>query len=105
MNASREAMQVLLDVLAPMTPDRDTQGTSPLRGQLEQWSESRELPGINPQVALRAVTTWSRLHGLASLEIESNFASMGLDAELIFDAEVNALLTTPAQLSEQPPRR
>ncbi|WP_433158144.1 TetR/AcrR family transcriptional regulator [Kribbella sp. CA-247076] len=104
-NASREGMQVLLDVLAPLTPAGDEDGVHPLRGQLQQWSDSRELPGITPRLALRAVTTWSRLHGLASLEIESNFASMGLDPELIFEAEVDALLDSPAQLGRgEPPR-
>jgi hypothetical protein len=39
--------------------------------------------------------TWSWLHGLVSLEIEGNYASMGLDPELLFDFEVTAILTTP----------
>lgn len=32
----------------------------------------------------RAVTLWSRAHGHVSLEIEGNFASMGLDATRLF---------------------
>lgn len=32
----------------------------------------------------RAVTTWSRMHGHVSLEIEGNFASMGLDPEALY---------------------
>jgi AcrR family transcriptional regulator len=32
----------------------------------------------------RAVTLWSRLHGHVSLEIEGNFASMGLDPQRLF---------------------
>lgn len=32
----------------------------------------------------RAVTLWSRVHGHVSLEIEGNFASMGLDATRLF---------------------
>jgi Tetracyclin repressor-like, C-terminal domain len=57
-------------------------------------------PVSGPALALRSVSTWSRLHGLASLEIEGNFASMGLDAELIFTAEVNALLAAPPRVAE-----
>jgi AcrR family transcriptional regulator len=92
--ASREAMIVLLDVLAALTPDNGKAGSTdtPLDGQLEHWSHSRELPDVSPALALRAVTTWSRLHGLVSLEIEGNFASMGLDPEPLFDAEVIAIL-------------
>jgi AcrR family transcriptional regulator len=43
-----------------------------------------------------AVRTWSRLHGFVSLEIGGNFASMGLDADALFDAEVAALLADPS---------
>ena len=32
----------------------------------------------------RAVTLWSRLHGHVSLEIEGNFASMGLDPDVLY---------------------
>ena len=32
----------------------------------------------------RAVTLWSRAHGHVSLEIEGNFASMGLDPEALY---------------------
>ena len=35
---------------------------------------------------------WSRLHGLVSLELGGNFASMGLDAEQLYEAEPAALL-------------
>jgi hypothetical protein len=38
------------------------------------------------------VLAWSRLHGLITLEIEGNFASMGLDPDLLFQAEVAAIL-------------
>ncbi|MBE2319999.1 TetR/AcrR family transcriptional regulator [Solirubrobacter sp. CPCC 204708] len=36
--------------------------------------------------AERAVTLWSRMHGHVLLEIEGNFASMGLDADKLFEA-------------------
>src|SRR3954453_4026824 len=38
----------------------------------------------------RAVTTWSRMHGHVSLEIEGNFASMGLDPEALYEATLSA---------------
>src|SRR3954447_6006975 len=38
----------------------------------------------------RAVTIWSRLHGHVSLEIEGNFASMGLDPEALYEATLSA---------------
>ena len=38
----------------------------------------------------RAVTLWSRMHGHVSLEIEGNFASMGLDPEALYAATLSA---------------
>jgi AcrR family transcriptional regulator len=92
---SKEAMRVLLDVLEPLTSNQKAEDGGPLDEQLEEWARTRELRVVSPALALRSVSTWARLHGLASLEIEGNFASMGLDAELIFNAEVNALLAAP----------
>jgi Tetracyclin repressor-like, C-terminal domain len=40
---------------------------------------------------LRAIIIWSRLHGLVSLEIAGNFASMGIDAGQIFEAQLATL--------------
>ena len=56
-----------------------------LAGQLSRWSV-RVPPGTvtDPAVALRAVMVWSRMHGFVSLEIEGNFASMGLDPDALF---------------------
>lgn len=39
----------------------------------------------------RAMRAWWRLHGFVSLEIEGNFASMGVNADRLFRAEVGAL--------------
>ncbi len=39
---------------------------------------------------VRAVTLWSRIHGHVSLEIEGNFASMGLDPEALYRATLSA---------------
>ncbi|GAA2113778.1 hypothetical protein GCM10009780_70780 [Actinomadura alba] len=63
-----------------------------LDDQLGEWARDRRMVGGGPAVALRAVGVWTRLHGFVSLEIEGNFASMGLDPELLYDIEVTALL-------------
>lgn len=69
---------------------------SALDDQLDRWSRNRDLADIPPSLALRAITIWSRLHGLVSLEIEGNFAAMGLDPALLFDDEVTAILGSAA---------
>ena len=40
---------------------------------------------------MRAVLFWSRLHGLLSLELDHHLASMQLDAELLYRAELAEL--------------
>jgi AcrR family transcriptional regulator len=77
--AAQQAMNVVLRTV-PGGPAPDPV----LARQLVAWSNA------DPGVAWRAVTLWSRLHGIVSLEIEGNFASMGLDADRLFAAEVAA---------------
>ncbi len=66
-----EAAQAVMDVLLALLADVETPA----------------LPA-----PLRPVLVWSRLHGLVSLELGGNFASMGLDADELFEAELRALL-------------
>ena len=58
---------------------------------LRAWSRARGTDA-SPAVALRAVTAWARLHGHVALEIGGNFASMGLDPEALFEAELQDLV-------------
>lgn len=92
--AAQQAMVVLLEVLTS-TRDRPS-GSVPkeLADQLRRWARSRNVSDTLPEVALRAVILWSRVHGLVSLEIEDNFTSMGLDPQLVFNAAVADLTTT-----------
>lgn len=93
--ASQEAMEVLLDVLAEL-PSTPSAAPRPLRDQFGEWARDRGLAEVSPGLALLAVSVWSRLHGFASLEIEGNFAAMGLDPDLLFDTEITAILAGAA---------
>jgi AcrR family transcriptional regulator len=75
--AAQQAMNVLLRTI-PGGPVPDPA----LEREFAAWS------GVDTGVAWRAVTFWSRVHGFVSLEIEGNFASMGLDPDRLFAAEV-----------------
>ena len=93
--ASREAMTVLLDVLTDLVPEAaEAAGAapSPLDRQLDQWARSRELTDVSPALARAAMTTWARLHGLVSLEIEGNYTAMGIDPALLLETEIAAIL-------------
>jgi AcrR family transcriptional regulator len=82
--AAQEAMDVVLAVLgegntpAPEVPAR-------LRRQLAAWAKARSQDDVDPAVAAHAVVLWARVHGMVSLEIEGNFASMGLDPGPLYE--------------------
>jgi len=87
-DAAQKAMNLLLDILGeagdgPAPPQ-------PLESQLAAWAQPHH-PGIGPATALRAVLIWSRLHGIVSLEIAGNFASMGLDPGQLFEIQLATL--------------
>lgn len=46
-------------------------------------------------VLQRGLQAWTRLHGLVSLEVEGQFAGMGIDPEPLFRAEVASVLDQP----------
>jgi hypothetical protein len=89
--AAQQAMVVLLEVLADADHRPAESVPEELADQLSRWARSRGLTQVRPAVALRAVILWTRLHGLVSLDIEDNFASMGLDPHLVFDAAITEL--------------
>jgi hypothetical protein len=62
-----------------------------LRAQLDAWTERVGGPQVTPAVLLRGVIFWSRLHGLISLELDRHLASMQLDPELLYRAELAEL--------------
>lgn len=63
-----------------------------LTGQMRAWLERREGPSVSVGVARAGIATWTRLHGLIDLELQGHFAAMGIDAELLYDDELEALV-------------
>ena len=88
--ASQRAMSQLLDVLREFSDGTIEPSAEPLASQLAAWAQ-RQDPGIDPATALRAVLIWSRLHGIVSLEISGNFASMGIDPGQLFETQLASL--------------
>jgi AcrR family transcriptional regulator len=98
-----EVMTVLLRVCANL-PAGDEAGAmggsaagagtgSPLDAALTglggRWADDASAP---PGTLHRALVFWTRLHGTLSLELAGHFTEMGFDPELLFAAEVDALL-------------
>ena len=92
--AAHRAMVAFLDAYAELAPAPAAAAgdQTELDRQLEAWLRRRPGPPASGSVARRGLVTWTRLHGLISLEIAGHFSTMGLDPALIYEAEVEALL-------------
>jgi len=91
--AAQRAMTVILDAIAGLPRSRKPTPELPaeLRAELEAWTERVGGPLRPPATLLRGVVFWSRLHGMISLELDGHLASMQLDAELVYRAELAEL--------------
>jgi len=90
--ASRAAMNLLLEVLRGFVIGA-AEPSGPFAAELTAWARQHDF-GIDAATALRAVLIWSQLHGIVSLEIAGNFASMSIDADQLFQAQLTAILAT-----------
>lgn len=87
--ASRSSMAVLFTA----QPQYPLKGIEQSGKRLLHQIKANSVGGweIDPALFMRALITWSRLHGVVSLEIGGNFASMGLDAKQVFEIELAGL--------------
>ncbi|MEU6130959.1 TetR/AcrR family transcriptional regulator [Saccharopolyspora sp. NPDC047091] len=89
-------MRPLLSVFAELAPADLPPSRTALDRQLTAWRAERAGGEPAPPAALRrGVLAWTRLHGLISLEVQGQFAGTGVDPELLFRAELDALLAEP----------
>jgi AcrR family transcriptional regulator len=91
--AAQRSMAVILEAIAalPKASRPKEQPPADLRAQLEAWTRRVGGEELAPATLLRGVTFWSRLHGLVSLELDHHLASMQLDPELLYRAELAEL--------------
>ncbi|MET8743873.1 TetR/AcrR family transcriptional regulator [Streptomyces sp. NPDC004728] len=88
---SNEIMATLLDACTPLAPDTPDAPATPFRTHLEDrraWAGDHPAP---PAALHRALTFWTRLHGVLSLELAGHFTAMGFDPGLFFEAELDDL--------------
>ena len=88
--AAQASMNVLLGVLRQLGDRTGNPPAEPLASQLLALARTYG-PDVEAAIALRAINIWSRLHGLVSLEIAGNFASMDIDPGHLFEAELVTL--------------
>jgi hypothetical protein len=86
-------MSLILDAIDGLPEARKPNPKVPagLRAELETWMQRVGGQQLPPATLLRGVIFWSRLHGLVSLELDHHLASMRLDPELLYRAELAEL--------------
>ncbi|MEV0202638.1 TetR/AcrR family transcriptional regulator [Nonomuraea sp. NPDC050691] len=86
---SSEIMAILLDACTALTSDSPA---TPFGTHLEdhrEWAGDHPAP---PAALHRALSFWTRIHGVLSLELAGHFTGMGLDPARLFAAELDDLL-------------
>lgn len=85
---SSEIMATLLDACAPLAQQGSTTPFGAHLADHRDWGDGRPAP---PPVLQRALSFWTRLHGVLSLEVAGHFTGMGFDPALLFEAELSEL--------------
>ncbi|WTP59439.1 TetR/AcrR family transcriptional regulator [Streptomyces phaeochromogenes] len=83
-------MATLLDACAALPSDGPA---TPFDTHLEghrQWAAGHPAP---PAALHRGLALWTRLHGVLSLELAGHFNGMGFDPTLLYEAELDDLLS------------
>ncbi len=89
--AAQRSMDVFLSVLDGV----DAGGTEldpELAGQIRAWGQRAQPSDLPAGRLYLGLLTWTRLHGLISLELGHHLASTGVDPALLYEAEVQSLL-------------
>ena len=87
------ANRTMTAVLATVGRDDTEPRRSALYRQLTAWGERMGHDGLTPRQLHWGLTVWTRLHGLLSLETAGQFGLTGIDPELLYRAEVEALVS------------
>ncbi|MGW7506911.1 TetR/AcrR family transcriptional regulator [Streptomyces massasporeus] len=85
---SSEIMAILLDACAKVDGDAPATPFGAHLDEHREWANGHLAP---PAALHRAMTFWTRLHGVLSLELAGHFTGMGFDPARFFAAEVDAL--------------
>ncbi len=92
---AQRSMDVFLSVLDGPGADSDAgpvELSPELAGQILAWGKRAQPPDLPTGRLYLGLLTWTRLHGLISLELGHHLASTGVDPALLYEAEVQSLL-------------
>ena len=91
--AANRGMKVLITVLTGLhgSATVDTSSVRLDRG-LQKWWRVQGEETVSAGVLPLAVLTWTRLHGIVSLELTGAFAAIDIDPELLLESEIAGLV-------------
>lgn len=92
--ASQPAMTVLLEAVGALA-ESDTDVPEGAAAEFRSWMERHTFENVPEAVAVRSTMLWAQLHGLTGLEIEGNFASMGIDPSFLYATTVTDFVQSP----------
>ncbi|UPT43833.1 TetR/AcrR family transcriptional regulator [Streptomyces sp. WAC00303] len=85
---SSEIMADLLTACAALEPDAPATPFAAHLADHRDWAGDHPAP---PAALHRALTFWTRLHGVLSLELAGHFTGMAFDPALLYEAEIDDL--------------
>jgi AcrR family transcriptional regulator len=86
---SRSVMTVFLDIFAAL-PSASPRELDEHLAAHRVWTGGHE---ASPAAMRRALTFWTRLHGVISLELAGQFTGMGFDPDVLFEDELATILS------------
>ena len=103
--ASSRSMAVIVEALTAVTllhaPESSTpqqRNSAEITQAIEQWADQAGLADFSADVLVLGFLTWTRLHGIISLELGGHLAATGLGADVLFEAETRLIKSLAAQL-------
>lgn len=109
--AASRSMAVVVNAIAAVAGQSDPLPGSPkpatnvrMTEAFRAWAERRGLSHLSLDVLTLAFFTWTRLHGIISLELGRHLAATGIGAEVLFDAEVETIRAQAMALPAERPQ-
>jgi len=103
--AASRSMAVIIDALDAVTMhDHSGVATEPptvnaeISEVIRAWAERTGLTDFSVEVLTLAFLSWTRLHGIISLELGGHLAATGIGAAVLFETEVTAIQRQASQL-------
>lgn len=79
-------------LFAPPLPGYDAHSEPLVAASRRVMDVATDVYGPSDDGGRRVLSAWARIHGVVSLELGGNFASMGVDADALFRHEIDALV-------------